>query len=234
MASDHFYHPFEMKPIPTDYNPLPLHPASPTPPPEAPASSGSPQNRQSLSQSLRFLRILSRTTSLLTNTLIFSILAFTLSIFLSTRRSTTSVSSRNLWPAESTTWPTVLLLALSVLTFASELIIFSLYCLRSTRAEAQNSWKLVLATHGVHFAAWVVVTVLYRTEKKLRDLWGWSCSDVAGVIQGDLRGEVDFERLCALQVRRLFLSFPLGGWCGWKLILRFRLLRGRFRSRRRY
>ncbi|KAJ9650101.1 hypothetical protein H2201_009317, partial [Coniosporium apollinis] len=112
----------------------------------------------------------------------FAIMAFVTSIFLSTL--TDKIYGRNVWPAEGKTWPTFMLLAASLITLAIEIFILYSYWFRFSRAE--RSWKLVLVEHLAHFLMWLAVTFLYRYEKRLKDVWGWSCSDIAKTLQKDL------------------------------------------------
>jgi hypothetical protein len=191
MSSTHSYH--QMKPIPANYNHL-----VPTTYPE-----GRPEPPSQLQQEIsttkkrvRAVRMLSRTGSVIFNSIIFAIMAFVTSIFLSTRHD--KVNNRNVWPADSKTWPTYMLLTASLVTLALEVFILCAYWFRYSRAE--KSWKLVLVEHLAHFLLWLVVTFLYRYEKTLNDVWGWSCSDIAKTLQEDLNSSVNFARLCVLQV----------------------------------
>ncbi|EON69900.1 hypothetical protein W97_09164 [Coniosporium apollinis CBS 100218] len=125
----------------------------------------------------------------------FAIIAFVTSIFLSTR--TDKIYGRNVWPAKGKTWPTYMLLTASFITLAIE--IFMLYSVWVRFSRAERNWRLVLVEHLVHFSTWLVVAFLYRYEKRLKDIWGWSCSDIAKLLQKDLNGSVDFNKLCSLQ-----------------------------------
>jgi hypothetical protein len=145
---------------------------------------------------IRTIRTLSRALSTLLNTLIFAIMTFTISVFLATRLD--RVNERNVWPTNAKVWPTVMLLVASLVTLVVEVAVLCFYCF--CFARARDSWRLVATEHGVHFGMWVVVIFLYRYEKRLNDVWGWSCSDVAVGLQRDLNGSVNFERLCGLQV----------------------------------
>lgn len=144
---------------------------------------------------IRAVRLLSHASSVVFSSIMFTIIAFVTSVFLSTR--TDKVNGRNVWPAKSTTWPTFMLLAASLVTLMIEISVLCFYWLSFRRAE--RSWKLVLVQQVVHFSVWLVVTFLYRYEKRLKDVWGWSCSDIAETLQKDLNGSVNFEKLCGLQ-----------------------------------
>jgi hypothetical protein len=198
MRSDQSYH--QMKPVSAGYGQL-VATAYPPDPSEPPS-----QIQQELSTTrkrVRAARMLSRACSVTLNSIMFAIMAFVISVFLSTR--TEKVDGRNLWPADSKTWPAYMLLTASLATLAIEFFVLCFYWFRLDRAE--RSWKLVLAEHLAHFLLWLVVTFLYRYEKELKDVWGWSCSDIATTLQKDLNAPVNFDKLCNIQVRHL--PFPL-------------------------
>ncbi|KAF2187540.1 hypothetical protein K469DRAFT_569132 [Zopfia rhizophila CBS 207.26] len=181
-----------MKPVAAGYSPLGAqrYPHDLAEPPS--------QLQQEITTSkkrIRAVRLLSRASSVIFNSVVFTIMAFVTSVFLSTR--TDKVSSRNVWPAEGKTWPTYMLLAASLITLVIEISVLCFYWFSFYRAE--RSWKLVLVQHVAHFSMWLVVTFLYRYEKRLKDVWGWSCSDIAKTLQKDLNGSVNFEKLCDLQ-----------------------------------
>jgi len=182
-----------MKPVSTGYSPLAAltYPQGPSEPPS--------QLQQEITRAKKRVRavgMLSHAGSVIFNSIMFAIMAFVTSVFLSTR--TDKIYGRNVWPAEGKTWPTFMLLAASLITLAIEIFVLYSYWFRFSRAE--RSWKLVLLEHLAHFLMWLAVTFLYRYEKRLKDVWGWSCSDIAKTLQKDLNGSVDFNKLCSLQV----------------------------------
>jgi cytochrome c biogenesis protein CcdA len=195
MAAIPFQHSYPMKLLSPTYTELPSQPNQP-PNQSSPPSNPLLQQAKTAHQRLRSIRTLSRALSATLNSIIFSIMAFTISVFLATRLD--RVQERNVWPAEAKVWPTVMLLVAALLTLLVELAVLAAYCCGFARA--QNSWKLVAVSHAAHFSMWLVVAFLYRYEKRLDDVWGWSCSDVAEQLQRDLNGSLNFGRLCALQV----------------------------------
>lgn len=70
--------------------------------------------------------------------------------------------------------------------------------------KARGSWKLTLVKYVIHILAWIIISALYRYENGLHgvnnDLWGWSCSQEAAVIQPEFNGVVNFQSLCSVQV----------------------------------
>ncbi|MCJ1246745.1 hypothetical protein MMC30_003954 [Trapelia coarctata] len=200
MSSTHSY--YQMTLASGGYSPLaaPKHPED-----SSKLSTHIEQEIRKTRKFIRTVRLLSRTGSAIFNSIMFAIMAFVTSVFLSTRLD--KVDGRNVWPAESNTWPTYMLLTASLVTLVVEISVLCFYWFRFSRAE--TSWKLVLVENLVHFSMWLVVTFLYRYEKRLKDVWGWSCSDVGMVIQKDLNGPVNFEKLCGLQVGNSDLCFIL-------------------------
>ena len=87
-----------------------------------------------------------------------------------------------------------LLVSISVLVF---------YCVRYE--QAVRSWKVVMVMVGCEVLVWVIITTLYRAEKKRGDLWGWSCLQIARDLEHDLTGHknANFHTLCKIQVSRL-------------------------------
>ena len=116
-----------------------------------------------------------------------------------------STTVRTAWAHDSRTWPTysyfgVALLS-TVLNFAT---VFSYRFGVGTANSASYvasvfSWADMLGNAGV----WVAAALVYRKEKdrngKSNDLWGWTCSAAAQVIQRDFAGEVNFNAYCNIQ-----------------------------------
>jgi hypothetical protein len=170
MAAVPFQHSYPMKPTTPDS--YPMKPTTPgyvqlplQPNPHDPSKSPNRlhQKIETMKKRIRLVRTLSRASSVLLNTLMFAIMAFTISVFLSTRHD--KIDNRNVWPANSKVWPTIMLLVGSLVTLVIEIFVLCFYCISFKRA--QNSWKLVLVTHVAHFIIWLVITFLYRYEKRL-------------------------------------------------------------------
>jgi hypothetical protein len=138
----------------------------------------------------------SRGISAMLNMLMFAFMAFVMVVFYTTRDD--SALGRKIWPKNGKTWPTILLLAASFLTFLGSLVTLVIFCCCFKRAA--ESWKLAAFGYAIHIGAWLVVTIIYRYEKALNDLWGWSCSDIAAQLQNEGNASVNFHRLCTIQV----------------------------------
>ncbi|TVY18987.1 hypothetical protein LARI1_G003362 [Lachnellula arida] len=82
----------------------------------------------------------------------FAFMAFVIATFYATHHDT--ALGRFIWPkADAKVWPTIMLLASSLVTF---LLLLFVLCFK----RASESWKLVLVTYVVHIGVWLVVTVL--------------------------------------------------------------------------
>ena len=150
---------------------------------------------------MKRLRLFSRFLSACLNVFMFSAMVFTITIFISTRH--TQVDGRGLWPANPETWPTYLLLSGAIVTLLVSISVLIFYCMRYE--QAVRSWKVVMVMVGCEVLVWVIITTLYRVEKKRGDLWGWSCLQIARDLEHDLTGHknANFHTLCKIQVSLL-------------------------------
>lgn len=192
-----FSSPFRTSPVYTD---LPSKPA-----PEPFQEDKEPRLHRYVSRLQNLLRVLnlgSRILSSILNITMFAIMAFILVTFISSRQDV--ALARNIWPKHPKIWPTVLLLVSAALTLSVSIVPLVLQCLCSQRMT--RSWKWVAVGYGLQVIAWIIVSTVYRTEKALDDLWGWSCSDVAAKLQGDGHADVAFHELCTVQEASWILS----------------------------
>lgn len=100
------------------------------------------------------------------------------------------------WAKNTRLWPTVLLLAASGVTVLLSFAILVALCCLSKKKKAAFSILYSL----IHIGAWVGVAVLYRVGMTGDDLWGWSCSSEADMIQSLYEDELNFNAMCNLQV----------------------------------
>lgn len=120
-------------------------------------------------------------------------------VFLSTQNAVSSELHRTFWPsAGSKVWPTYLLLTYALVDLVFTLLTLLFYC--CAYEKRVKSWKCRVALYATEAVFWIVVTVLYRTEKTRDDLWGWSCTDTAQLLEETSLGEVPFRKLCDVQV----------------------------------
>ncbi|MCJ1375433.1 hypothetical protein MMC20_006668 [Loxospora ochrophaea] len=176
-------------------------------PPQGPQPLQSPanfdRNKQGTFQKpkryARILSLISQVTSTLFSLVVFGLMVFIYSKYLTTRG--VIVDARNAWPKDPKLWPTIMLLAGSGITLILSLVYTFAFC--SCFQRARSSWKLTILRYVIHIVAWLVMTFLYRYEKSLHnvndDLWGWSCTDEANAIQQEFRTTVNFTFLCNTQ-----------------------------------
>ncbi|KAI9767294.1 MAG: hypothetical protein M1839_004538 [Geoglossum umbratile] len=169
----------------------------------------SPQSNGTVSQEIstwrrriRFVRMLSRSISAFLNVVMFAFMTLVIAVFLSTRHD--QAIGRSVWPKDPKTWPTVMLLVASLVTLTLSIFVLFYYCLCFKRAV--ESWKVIVVIYGIHISVWITVVYLYRWEKTLNDLWGWSCTDIAKKIQASGNSKVDFSKLCKIQEISWILS----------------------------
>ncbi|KAH8655821.1 hypothetical protein BX600DRAFT_515509 [Xylariales sp. PMI_506] len=144
---------------------------------------------------ISLIRAASRAITALFDSIMFALMSFVIAVFLATRHD--EALGRPIWPRDPKTWPTIMLLVASLVTMTASILVALYYCCCFKRAK--DSWKVILVTYSIHIGIWIVVTFLYRWEKALNDLWGWSCTDIAAELQSKGNINVDFGKLCALQ-----------------------------------
>ncbi|KPI40524.1 uncharacterized protein AB675_7586 [Cyphellophora attinorum] len=104
------------------------------------------------------------------------------------------------WPPASDgpvkVWPTYLLLAATVVSLFTSILdqLADCNCLPSLKRT-----KIKITYYVLHIAVWVVVAVLYKTERGLSDLWGWSCHMEGGEREKIFAEVLSFSALCSVQ-----------------------------------
>jgi hypothetical protein len=141
--------------------------------------------------------------SLILNGIMMGTLCWTLAKYYLTRNHLIE-GSVHPWVTPATVWPTFMLLAISTVTFFMNLITLISYCCGVGAANKANTVTSVIGYIFlfVHFAAWAVAVGLYRMARDGKDLWGYSCSDTSDQIQEQVKGFLDFGKLCTMQVCR--------------------------------
>ena len=159
--------------------------------------------RQRYEKWKRWLKILKATIEAITiiiNIVIFGIMVWVNVEYYRTKDDT--VDGDDFWPVHTKVWPSIMLLAASFVTLVVSIGTLIAYCVNFKRAR--GSWKVTIAKYVLSVAAWIVISTIYRIEKKHTDIWGWSCGDKAAAVQVASHGKVNFSGLCSLQVR----AFP--------------------------
>lgn len=146
------------------------------------------------------MRFISRLISSVLNAVMISTLAYTLFSYFTTRSH--QVDGTSIWGASPTIWTSVVLLAVSALTFVLNIITLISYC-RSVKAANKVSTVTSYVSYAflaLHFVAWIAASAAYKIYQTGQDLWGYSCSPKADSIQGAVKEIVNFDQLCTLQV----------------------------------
>lgn len=162
---------------------------------QTPPSRLSQRRYQNLQRYLRIGKTISNAI-----TMIFSaiILAITLYIFITFETTNDDFrGGRTAWPKQTKLWPMIMLFVCAAVTLLLTLGTLFYYCCAYNKAK--RSWKVTLVRYVIHIGAWLVVSALYRYEKGMTDLWGWSCSAKAAGLQSQFNGVVDFSSLCRTQ-----------------------------------
>ncbi|KAF1973439.1 hypothetical protein BU23DRAFT_464360 [Bimuria novae-zelandiae CBS 107.79] len=161
---------------------------------------------------IRRLRAVSRILATLISIAVFIPITITLHKYLSTRNTFRTVElpdgsthSRTAWARDSKTWPTwMYFLVAGVSVLLNFTIIFSYkFGVDKANKAATVATVFTWVTMLGNLVVWCVAATLYRTEKdkngKSNDLWGWTCSPAAKLIQREFAHEVDFNTFCRVQ-----------------------------------
>jgi len=165
-----------------------------------------------LKHRIRVLRLISRVFSAILSFAAFVPLALTVHKYLSTRniyqvvQTATGPVNRTAWAFNSKSWPTYMYFALALISVALEVFVIANYALRGYKA-ANRAAKITSYFHyldiGGNIIVWVVIVSIYRYEKNAHgshnDLWGWTCSSQAQLIQKAFAKEVQFNQYCNIQ-----------------------------------
>jgi len=159
---------------------------------------------------IRMLKLVSRLFATVISLAVFVPIAMTFNLFLQTRDTfrivdtPTGADYRTAWAKQTNPWPTYMYFAVALASLflnASILVAYSRSIKLANIAATTSTvfeWLVILS----NLIVWSVAVTLYRTEKdkggKPNDLWGWTCSDAARLIQHAFE-EVDFNRYCGIQ-----------------------------------
>lgn len=157
----------------------------------------SKDDNQILKSRIRLLRFIARLTATLLAIPTLILETLTLTKFYSTRD--TIRNGRGPWAAETSLWPSILLLSASSITVLLGFLILTAYMWGSIRAANRVNTvqtTVTVVVEVVHIGFWIAISVLYREGRTGKDLWGWACGGVADSIQKAFDGVVDFDTIC--------------------------------------
>ncbi|ORX97287.1 hypothetical protein BCR34DRAFT_628634 [Clohesyomyces aquaticus] len=162
---------------------------------------------------IRRLRLLSRIIAFLISIAVFVPITLTLHKFLTTKSTFREVEHpdgttvmRTAWAKDSKVWPTYMYFGVAATALLLHLTILLSYKFggveKANKAATVTTWFTVVTMLG-NLVVWSVAAGLYRQQKdtggKSNDLWGWTCSEAAQVIQREFAKEVNFDKFCSVQ-----------------------------------
>ncbi|KAG9230224.1 hypothetical protein BJ875DRAFT_162689 [Amylocarpus encephaloides] len=156
---------------------------------------------------IRVLRFATRFLSLILNIAIISTMSFALYKYFTTKNG--YYEGRPTWGSNTILWPSIMLLAIAVVTFSLNLATLISYCRSGVKAanKVSNVASYIgYAFLGIHFLVWAGVASAYRAARSPQDLWGYSCSARADAIQEQVKSFLDFGKLCTMQQGSWFIS----------------------------
>ncbi|KIW01535.1 uncharacterized protein PV09_07013 [Verruconis gallopava] len=169
-----------------------------------------------LKRRIRVLKIVSRVTAACLSTAVLVPLAITIHKFLSTRDQYMVVTNesaggepvrRTAWATQSETWPTYMYFGIAVvsLVFNSSILIAYLHSIRSANRVATLGTAFSGAVLVLNLVIWAITVALYKRRAEItrdgkhNDLWGWTCSPAAKLLQPAFKEQIDFDRYCNIQ-----------------------------------
>ncbi|KAI9054475.1 hypothetical protein LZ554_001634 [Drepanopeziza brunnea f. sp. 'monogermtubi'] len=197
--------PFSMNYNDSIHKPVDIHVGSPTQYfgeegiqsyPQSPAMSFLSEKDRKLKSRIRYLRLLSRLAGTAIAITIVAQEGQTLYAFYTTH--TTIRSGRGPWAKETQLWSSLLMFCLSLITalLGVGIVIAYYFSIKAANTIAGVQLGIVIVVDVGHLVVWIAVAVAYRVAKNKRDLWGWACSPIAGGLQPNFEGIVDFGKVC--------------------------------------
>lgn len=116
-----------------------------------------------------------------------------------------TTTSRTAWAKDSKVWPTYSYFGIAVVSVMLNFTTIFSYKFGVSKANTASyitstfSWTIMIG----NLVVWSIAAGMYRNEKnkggKSNDLWGWTCSSGARLIQKEFAKEIDFNRFCNIQ-----------------------------------
>lgn len=112
------------------------------------------------------------------------------------------------WPEDAKTWPTLMMLGVSLMSLVSNAAVMVSYCCGQSSANRTDSVSSFFsaAEMVVHALCWGVSAVLFKQQSLLKgfhDLWSWSCAAADDERQKMYADVVNFQFLCTTNVSTL-------------------------------
>lgn len=119
-----------------------------------------------------------------------------------TTKNKTLSNGQDPWAANTVLWPTYLVLATAAVTLFMNIITMCMYLKSSAAADRSDgiSGYIGIALTGANAVVWAVNMGLFKMANTGNDLWGWSCSPAADALKKEVKGILNFDSLCMVQV----------------------------------
>jgi hypothetical protein len=156
---------------------------------------------QAYKRRIRILRFGTRVLSLILNAGMIGIMCYALAKYFLTKDKVIAGNAHP-WITPATLWPTFMLLGIAVTTFFLSLITVCAYMCGVDAANKAYSFTNYIryAMMVVRVVAWGVAIGAFKMGQTESSLWGYSCSDKADQIQGQVNSFLNFGTLCTMQV----------------------------------
>jgi len=150
---------------------------------------------------IRILRAIYRVVSLFLSAFIIGTMSYSLAKYFLTRNHLLPNSQQRPFPASTTLWPSIMLLAIAVVTFVMNFLTLIAYLCGVGAANKANSLTSYIGYVAVliHFIVWAVSVGLFRMAKTGHDLWGYTCGSQSDAIQQQVQSYLNFGQLCTAQ-----------------------------------
>ena len=179
---------------------------------------------QYLKKRIRRLKVVSRVVAACLSIAVLVPLAITMHKYFSTRDEFRTVTNesvggrptrRTAWANESVTWPTYMYFAIAVVSLIlNTAILFSYFhSIKTANTVAMVGGYFTGGVLILNLVIWTVTTALYKQQSVVtndrgvhNDLWGWTCSPAARLLQPVFEEQVNFDTYCDIQA----VSFYIG------------------------
>ncbi|KAI5842433.1 hypothetical protein DFP73DRAFT_553605 [Morchella snyderi] len=159
------------------------------------------QEDMALKRRIQFLKLISRFLAFLISVAVFGMMGNTAFSYYSTSEKKRGPDNLSAWPEDAKTWPTLMMLGVSLMSLVSNAAVMVSYCCGQSSANRTDSVTSFFsaAEMVVHAICWGVSAVLFKQQsllKGINDLWSWSCAAAADERQNIYADVVNFQFLC--------------------------------------
>ncbi|RPB08584.1 hypothetical protein P167DRAFT_578129 [Morchella conica CCBAS932] len=160
------------------------------------------QEDMALKRRIRFLKLISRFLAFLISVAVFGMMGNTAFSYYSTSEQKKGTDNLSAWPDNTKTWPTLMMLGVSLMSLVSNAVVMLSYCCGHSSANKTDSVSSFFSAADmvVHAICWGISAGLFKQQSALNgvknDIWSWTCSTAADERQALYADVVNFEFLC--------------------------------------